>query len=87
MEGIANAQEVIDCVNKLGEDEGKPSILTFYDRHGNPVGDTKNPNANPTDAPQEDTEEDEPVPEITGVDQEPPEDEQQDQETPDDNQN
>ena len=55
-------QEVIDIVNKLGEADGQPSLLTFYDRHGNPVGDTKNPNAELTDAPEEDTEEDEPVP-------------------------
>ena len=80
-------QEFIDCVNNLGESDGHPSLLTFYERHGNPVGDTNNPNADLTDAPEEETEEDEPVPEITGVDQEPPDDEQQDQETPDDNQN
>ena len=47
----------------------------------------KNPNAELTDAPEEDTEEDKPVPEITGVDQELPNDEQQDLNTPDDNQN
>ena len=65
-------REVIDGVNKLGEADGQSSLLTFYDRHGNPVGDTKNPNADLTDAPEEDTEKNEPVPEITGVDQEPP---------------
>ena len=74
-------QEVIDSANKLGEADGQPSLLTSYDRHGKPVGDTK------TDAPEEDTEENEPMPEITGVDQEPPDDEQQDQDTPDENQN
>ena len=80
-------QEVIDRVNKLGEADGQPSLLTFYDRHGNPVGDTRNPNADLTDAPEEETEENEPVPDITGVDQEPPDDKQQDLKTPDDNQN
>ena len=65
-------QEVIDRVNKLGEADGQPSLLTFYDRHGNPVGDSENPNSDLTDAPEEETEENEPVPEITGVDQEPP---------------
>ena len=80
-------QEVIDRVNKLGEAAGQPSLLTFYDRHGNPVGDTNNPNADLTVAPEEETEEDEPVPEITGVDQETPDDEQKDQETPYNNQN
>ena len=80
-------QEVIDRVNKLGEDDGHPSLLTFYDLHGNPVGDTNNPNADLTDAPEEETEEDEPVPEITGVYQEPPGDKQQDQETSYENQN
>ena len=85
-------QEVIDRINKLGEAEGHPSLLTFYDRHGNPVGDTKNHNADLTEAPKEYTEEYEPVPEITGVDQktpnqETPDDEQKDQETPYDNQN
>ena len=65
-------QEVIDSVNKLGESDGQPSLLTFYDRHGNPVGDTRNTNADLTDAPEEKTDKDEPVPEITGVDQEPP---------------
>ena len=80
-------QEVIDCVNKLGEADRQPHLLTFYDLHGNPVGDTKNPNTDLNDAPEEDTEEYEPMPEITGVDQKTPDDEQQDQETPDDNQN
>ena len=68
------SQEVIDRINKLGEADGQPSLLTFYDRHGNPVGDTGNPNADLTDASEEETEENEPVPEITGVDQEPPDD-------------
>ena len=68
-------QEVIDRVNKLGEADGQPSILTFYDHHGNPVGDSEKPNADLTDAPEEETEENDPVPEITGVDQEPPDDE------------
>ena len=67
-------QEVIGRVNKLGESDGQPSLLTFYDRHGNPVGYTGNPNADLTDAPEEETEENEPVTDITGVDQEPPED-------------
>ena len=67
-------QEVIDRVNKLGEADGQPSLFTFYDRHGNPVGDKKYPNVDLTDAPEEDTEENEPMPEITGVDQEPPDD-------------
>ena len=80
-------QEVIDRVNKLGEAGGQPSLLTFYDRHGNPVGDTRNHNADLTDAPVEETEENKPVPEITGVDQEPPDNEQQDLKTPDENQN
>ena len=80
-------QEIIYRVNKLGEADGQPSLLTFYYRHGNPVGDTNNPNADLTDAPEEETEEDEPVPEITGVDQEPPNNKQKDQETPDNNQN
>ena len=80
-------QEVIDRVNKLGEADGKSSLFNFYDRHGNPAGDTKNPNAYLTDAPEEDTEEDETVPDITGVDQDPPDNKQQDQETPDNNQN
>ena len=76
-------QEVIDRVNKLGEADVQPTLLTFYDRHGNPVGDTKNPNADLTDAPEEETEEYDPVPEITGVDQDPPDEEHQDQEPPD----
>ena len=80
-------QEVIDRVNKLVESDGQPSLLTFYDRHGNPVCDTRNTNADLTDAPEEKTDKDEPVPEITGVDQEPPNDKQQDQATPDNNQN
>ena len=84
---LSMPQEVIDRVNKLGAFDGQPFILTFYDRHGNLVGDTNNSNADLTDAPEEETEEDEPVPEITGVDQEPPDDEQQYQDTPDDNQN
>ena len=46
-------QEVIDRVNKLGEAEGQPSLLTFYDRHRNPVGDSENPNSDLTDAPEE----------------------------------
>ena len=49
-------QEVIDRVNKLGEADRHPYILTFYDRHGNPVGDTGNPNADLTDSPEEETE-------------------------------
>ena len=49
-------QEVIDCVNKIGEADGQPSLLIFYDRHGNPVGDTQNPNAHLTSAPEEETE-------------------------------
>ena len=80
-------QEVIDRVNKLGESDGKPSLLTFYNRHGNPVGDTRNHSADLTDTPEEETEENEPVPEITGVDQEPPNDKQQDMKTPDNNKN
>ena len=44
-------QEVIDRVNKLGETDGQPSLLTFYDRHGNPVGDSENPNSDLTEAP------------------------------------
>ena len=65
-------QEFIDRINKLGEAEGHPSLLTFYDRHGNPVGDTQDPNANLTATPEEETEEEDPVPDITGVDQDPP---------------
>ena len=49
-------QEVIDRANKLGEADGQPSLLNFYDRHGNPVGDIKNPNADLTDAQEEVTE-------------------------------
>ena len=64
-------QEVIDRVKNLGEADRQPSLLTFYDRHGNPVGDTRNPNADLNDAPEEETDKDEPVPEITGVYQEP----------------
>ena len=45
-------QEVIERVNKLVEADGQPYILTFYDRHGNPVGNTKNPNTDLTDAPK-----------------------------------
>ena len=44
-------QEVIDRINKLGDDDGQPSLLTFYNRHGNPVGDTQGPNTNLTTAP------------------------------------
>ena len=66
------SKEVINRVNKLGEADGQPSLLTFYDRHGNPVGDTRNPDADLTDAPEEETDEDEPMPEITVMDQEPP---------------
>ena len=84
---LTMSQEVIGRVNKIGEASRTPSLFTFYDHHGNPVGDTKSPNSYLTDASEEDTEEDEPVPEITGVDHEPPDDEQQDQETPDVNQN
>ena len=69
-------QEVIDRVNKIGEADGQPSLLIFYDRHGNPVGDTQNPNAQLTDATEEETEEDDPLPEITGVDHDPPDDHQ-----------
>ena len=43
-------KEVIDSVNKLGESDGKPSLLTIYDRHGNTVGDTRNYNSDLTDA-------------------------------------
>ena len=80
-------QEVTDRVNKLGEADEHPSLLTFYYRHGNLVGDTVNTNADLTEAPEEETEENEPVPDITGVDQEPPDNEQQDLKTPDENQN
>ena len=55
-------QEVIDHVNNLGEADGQPYLLTFYDRHGNPVGGTINANADLTDATEEEAEEDEPVP-------------------------
>ena len=79
-------QEVTERVNKLGGADRQPSLLTLYDCHCNPVGDTKNPNADLTDAPEDDTEEDNPVPEITGVDQDYP-DEHQDQEPPDELQN
>ena len=51
-------QEVIESVNKLVEADGQPYLLTFYDRHRNPVGDTKNPNADLTDTPEDETEED-----------------------------
>ena len=84
---ISNSQEVINRVNKLVESDGHPSLLTFYERHGNLVGDTRNHNTDLTDAPDEETEEKEPVPEITGVNQEPPDDEQQDLKNPDDNKN
>ena len=80
-------QEIIGNINKLGESDGQPSFLTFYDRHGNPVVDSENPNSDLTDAPEEETEESEPVSETTGVDQEPPDDKQQDLKTPDNNQN
>ena len=80
-------QEVIDRVNKLGEADRQPSLLTFYDRQCNSVGDTRNPDADLTDKPEEETEENESLPEITGVYQEPPDDKQQDLKTPDDNQN
>ena len=80
-------QEVIDCINNLGEAYGQPSLLTFYDRHGNPVGNTNNPNSYLTDTPEEETEEDAPVHDITGVDQKPPNEKQQDQKTPYKNQN
>ena len=60
-------KEVIDHVNKLGEADGQPYILTFYDLHDNPVGDKNNPNAYLTDEPEEETEEDEPVPEIVNA--------------------
>ena len=83
---LPKPQEVIDRVNKIGASDGQPSLLTFYNRHVNPVGDTKNLNADLTDAPKEDTEEDDPVPEITGVDQD-PNDKQQDQENPYHNKN
>ena len=66
---LSMPQEVIDRVNNLGEADGQPSLLNFYDPHGNPVGDSENPNSDLTDAPEEETEENEPVPEITGVDQ------------------
>ena len=49
-------QEVIDRVNKLGEADGQPYILTFYNRHVNPVGDSENPDSDLTDAPKEETE-------------------------------
>ena len=49
-------QEVIDRVNKPGEADVQPSLLTFYDRHGNPVGDTRNTNPDLTDVPKEETE-------------------------------
>ena len=65
-------QKVIDHVNKLGESDVQTSLPTFYNGHGNLVGDTKNPNADLTDAPEEDTEEDEPGPDITRVYQDPP---------------
>ena len=64
-------QEFIDRFNNLGEADGQPYLLTFYDQHGNPVGDTQNPNAHLTAAPEQETEEENYVPEITGVDQDP----------------
>ena len=79
-------QEVIDRVNNLGEADGQPSLLTFYDRHGNPVGDTQNTNAHLTAAPEEETEENDTVPDITGLYQEPP-NKHQDQEPPDEHKN
>ena len=75
-------QEVIDSVNKLVEVDRKPSILTVYDRHGNPVGNTKNTNADLADVPEENTKEDDPVTDITGVDQDLPDNKHQYQETP-----
>ena len=70
----------------LGEAKGQPSLLTFYELHGNPVGDTQNTNAHLTAAPKDETEEDDTVPDITGLDQEPPK-KHQDQEPPDEHQN
>ena len=46
-------QEVIDRVNKLVEADRQPSLLTFYDRHGNTFGDSENSNSDLTDAPEE----------------------------------
>ena len=53
---LSMPQEVIDRVNKLVESDGKTSLLTFYDQLGNPVGDTGNPNADLSDAPEAETE-------------------------------
>ena len=58
-------QESIDRVNKLVEADGQPSLITFYDCHSNPVGDSENLNSDLTDAPEEEAEENEPVPETT----------------------
>ena len=30
--------DVIARVNKIGHSQGQPSLLTFQDRHGNPIG-------------------------------------------------
>ena len=30
--------DVIACVNHIGHSQGQPSLLTFQDRHGNPIG-------------------------------------------------
>ena len=87
MDGIANASIghwLRQQVSRIWRTAISPH---FYDRHGNPVGDSENPNSDLTDAPEEKTEENEPVPEITGVDQEPLDDKEQDLKTPDDNQN
>ena len=45
-------QEFIDRVNELGESDRQPTPLTFYDRHGKLVGDTKSTSADLTDAPE-----------------------------------
>ena len=42
-------QEVIDRINKFSESDRQPYFLTFYERHVNPVGDTRNHNADLTD--------------------------------------
>jgi hypothetical protein len=36
-------QEVIDCVNQLGKADGQPELLTFYDRKGRLIGESKTP--------------------------------------------
>ena len=89
--------EDIERVNKLGEADKQPSLLTFYDRHGNPVGDSENTSKDLIEAPEEKNEEEkneeekneenDPVPEITGVDQELPDDKQQYLKIPDNNKN